>query len=745
MPALSLSVSLGWRFLPVWSVEMSSTHGEEIVAILDAGSQYGKVIDRRIRELNVETELLPIGTEANFFTSKYKAIVISGGPQSVYDVGAPKIDPKLFDLGIPILGICYGMQLMCFLGGKVVGKKASREDGQFIIKVDTTSELYANLEEEQSVLLTHGDTVFEAPGNDWKVTATSGSLIASIEHTQKHLYGVQFHPEVDLTLNGTIIFRNFLFGISKLNASFTLKDRQQTAIEYIQQKVGPESKVLVLVSGGVDSAVCAALVTKAIGPDRVHALHISNGFMRKHESERVTEALAKLDLKLRVVDASETFYSAKTFVKASSTGLPVITERLDCTIHPEEKRKIIGDTFMHVAQAEIARLGLKVENTFLAQGTLRPDLIESASHTVSKVAEVIKTHHNDTDLVRELRQKGHVIEPLADYHKDEVRAIGRSLGLPETLVSRQPFPGPGLAIRIICADQTPDIDPSFHQTNSKLNFLLQNFDPNHFDLMDININSELTQNPSNSQELKETTSNDHNNSSNSKLSDYSDGSSLSSSSNIPSELAELRSEEKTALKALLKTNHISAHLLPLKTVGVQGDGRSYKYLCALSCDNPHGTEEFFQPDWIELFGLAKLLPKIYHNINRVVYVFGPRLTSPITDITPTKLTKDVISQLQEADDIVNSVFIERDQMKGISQAPIILFPVPFDQPKGYRSIAIRTLITNDFMTGAAAVPGIHIDADALLEAAKRVSRDVPGIARVVYDLTSKPPATTEWE
>jgi GMP synthase (glutamine-hydrolysing) len=655
-----------------------------------------------VRELNVETVLLPISTPAVELSGKYAAVIISGGPQSVYDVAAPNVDATIFDIGVPVLGICYGMQLMCFQNGRQVGKKTSREDGQFQIQIDNTSALYADMESEQSVLLTHGDTVFDAP-EGWKVTAKSGSLIASIENTAKRLFGVQFHPEVDLTLEGTKIFKNFLFGICGLKGSFTLKDRKQIAIEHIQERVGPDAKVLVLVSGGVDSSVCAALCTLALGPERVFAVHISNGFMRKDESKRVKEALARLNLNLKMIDASEEFYSGTTSISRKLPGhgasVSYITDRLDCTINPEEKRKIIGDTFMRVAQAEIARLGLKAESTYLAQGTLRPDLIESASHTVSAAAEVIKTHHNDTDLVRELRQKGHVIEPLSEYHKDEVRALGRDLGLPDELVARHPFPGPGLAIRIICCDHKPDIDEEFHSTNARLQYLLTKFNPDDATVP------------------------------------------------MPEELAELREDEREVLRKLLKTTHVSAVLLPLKTVGVQGDGRSYKFICALSSDNlasPDDPEAIFHPDWAEMFGLAKFLPKIYHNINRVVYVFGKRIRDPVTQITPTKLTKDVIAQLQDADDKVNEILLHQDQLKCFSQAPVILFPVGFEKGDTHRSIAIRTLITNDFMTGAPAIPGVSFDRDALLSCVKSCLT-VPGIARVVYDLTSKPPATTEWE
>lgn len=704
-------------FFSVQSARMDIN--QEVVAIIDAGSQYGKVIDRRIRELNVETELFPIETPIETFKSpKYKAIVISGGPQSVYDEGAMVVDANIFELGVPVLGICYGMQLMCFQNGKQVGKKTHREDGQFTIKVDTTSALYADMEETQHVLLTHGDTVFDAP-TGWKVTATSGNLIASIENHEKRLYGVQYHPEVDLTRNGVKIFENFLFKICNLGATFSISDRKKVAIDYIRERVGPNSNVLVLVSGGVDSSVCAALVNRALeDPKRVFALHISNGFMRKDESKRVAAALARLDLNLIMVDASEVFYEARTKIAINAAqkiainnfspqqpGPSYETDRLDNIIAPEEKRKIIGDTFMRVAQREIQKLGLSVENTFLAQGTLRPDLIESASHTVSKSAAVIKTHHNDTELVRELRQTGRVIEPLSDYHKDEVRALGRDLGLPDDLVSRHPFPGPGLSIRIICSGPKADIDEKFSDTNRRLRHLLTEFHPD---------------NPN---------------------------------EKTPEELFELREDERSVFRKLILTSHISAVLLPFKTVGVQGDGRSYHYVCALSCDNPNkksidedssAADDIFDPDWETLVALAKFIPKIYHNVNRVVYVFGKRITEEITEVTPTKLTKDVIAKIQEADDAVNKVLLERHQMHKVAQAPIILFPVGFERGKGHRSVAIRTLITNDFMTGHAAVPGKEIDSQALLECVRGCLK-VPGIARVVYDLTSKPPGTTEWE
>ena len=393
---------------------VTSPHAEK-VAILDAGAQYGKVIDRRVRELSVECDLLTLDTPASEL-SEYSAIIVSGGPQSVNDPNAPKYDPAIFALGKPLLGICYGLQLLNHaLGGTVVSAKGGqREDGAFEIGLDQQSALFAGLGAKTEVLLTHGDSVDKLP-KGFKVNATSGALTAGIEDSARKLYGVQFHPEVDLSVDGTAMLRNFLYGICGLSGSYSAACRQDLAIEYIREAVGPTKKVLCLVSGGVDSSVCAALLHRAIGPERLICLHIDHGFMRHEESATVVEALKALGVPIDALDASKTFAAATTDIKG------VQTKPLCETVQPEEKRKIIGDTFMVVTQQMCEDKGLKAEDVFLAQGTLRPDLIESASALVSTNAECIKTHHNDTQLVRQLRDEGRILEPLKDYHKDEVR------------------------------------------------------------------------------------------------------------------------------------------------------------------------------------------------------------------------------------------------------------------------------------------------------------------------------------
>lgn len=615
------------------------------LAILDAGAQYAKIIDRRVRELQVESIIVPMNTPAPEL-KKYHALIISGGPESVYGDKAPSYDPAIFDLGKPILGICYGMQLMAHqLGGKVE-KKATREDGQFDITITIDSPLFKGLEPTQSVLLTHGDTVDQV-GKGFRIIAQSGELIAGLENQARQLYGVQFHPEVDLTEHGQDILRNFLFTIAHFAGTYTIANREQTAIAYLRATIG-DKKALILVSGGVDSSVSAALLAKALRPEQIIAVHVDTGFMRLEESSKVATALEVLGLNLRVIQAQQTFAQATTAIDGRETPpLHIVTS-------PEQKRKIIGDTFMRVANQAIADLELKAEDVFLVQGTLRPDLIESASTTVSHTAQTIKTHHNDTPLVRQLRDQGRVVEPLGDYHKDEVRRLGESLGLPEEIVWRQPFPGPGLAIRILCAEE-PYLTDDFAAINQQLK---QNF----------------------------------------------------------------------------ATETISATLLPVRTVGVQGDGRTFSYLVGLSG----------QPDWSQLFTIAKSIPKRIHQVNRIVYLFGDKVEGPITTITPTLLEPQVIDQLRHADDIVNQTLLKYDLLRSLTQVPVTLFPVHFGE-EGKRSVGIRTFITNDFMTGVPAQPGKAMPLAALEEMVARILAEVTGIARVAYDLTAKPPGTTEWE
>ncbi|XP_046850432.1 GMP synthase [glutamine-hydrolyzing]-like [Xenia sp. Carnegie-2017] len=669
---------------------------QERVAILDAGAQYGKVIDRRIRELKVETDFLPLETTASVIKQrKYKAIVISGGPGSINDTKPVLCDPHIFELGIPILGICYGIQLINKIFGGAVEKKTSREDGQFKISVDTSSPIFSGLSSTQDVLLTHGDTVTQvAPG--FREIAKSGNLVAGIDNEAKMIYGVQFHPEVDLTVHGVDMFKNFLFKIAGCSGQFTMDCRIHSCMDEIKKICG-SSKILSLVSGGVDSTVCTALLSQALGASSVYAVHIDNGFMRKNESEQVTQSLSALGLKLTVINASHTFYNAKTLQNSSDMDYPVkrwYSQTLNNSSDPEEKRKIIGDTFIQVANDAIKELKLDPKTTMLAQGTLRPDLIESGSAMASCKADAIKTHHNDTNLVRALREQGKVVEPLKDFHKDEVRELGVQLGLPRNLVDRHPFPGPGLAIRVICGEK-PYHKDDYADTKLIVTTI-------------VNYSESLTKPHTSLIAIKNASS----------------------------------PEEQEFMKFFSDKYKVTATLLPIKTVGVQGDCRTYSYVVALSSDE--------NVSYNDLMTLAKLIPRICHNVNRIVYAFGGRIHYPINDITPTYLSTCVLDLIKEADYIARKVLRDSGHMKSLSQMPVVLIPVHFDRdplsriPSCQRSVVIRTFITNDFMTGVPATIDKEIPEHVFLEMAKQIKK-IPGISRVLYDLTAKPPGTTEWE
>jgi len=397
----------------------------ETIAILDFGSQYGQLIARRVREHNVYSIICQPDISAEELSQlNIKGIILSGGPASVYDKGAPKCDEKIFNLGVPVLGICYGMQLGCkILGAKIVAA-SRREYGRTNLCILDKSDLFANLPDSITAWASHGDQVSELSDDFTLLAATETCPFAAVRHSKKQFFGVQFHPEVAHTPKGSIILKNFLYNICNCSSDWKMSDFVSEAIKKVRRQVG-QAKVICGLSGGVDSAVTASLIHKAIG-DNLVCIFVDNGLLRKNERDYVVSNFRDhFHVDLRVIDWSEQFLG-----------------RLVGVIDPQEKRKIIGGEFIEAFKSEASKIA---NARFLAQGTLYPDVIESGSKE-GNLAANIKLHHNVGGLPAELGFE--LVEPLRDLFKDEVRLVGEYLGLPEDMVWRHPFPGPGLAVRI---------------------------------------------------------------------------------------------------------------------------------------------------------------------------------------------------------------------------------------------------------------------------------------------------------
>ncbi len=616
----------------------------EKLAILDCGGQYTKVIDRRVRELGVKSDIFPINVKSEELKD-YKSVILSGGPNSVASNQRLQFDESIFELGIPVLGICYGMQLMSDYFGGVVDSNVKKEYGQNEIIINTNNPIFEGLSEKQQVLMSHGDTVKIVP-KGFEIVAKSGDAIAAIANVENKMYGFQFHPEVDLTEEGMKMLENFIRKIANYKDFYALEDRIQTSINMIQEKV-KNNKVVVLVSGGVDSAVTAALLVKALDPDNIYAIHIDSGFMRKNESDIICENLKKLGLKNLIREnAKDYFFNTVVEVNGKKIG-PLVD-----TIDPETKRQIIGEIFIRIANNVIERLGLDPKNTFIAQGTLRPDLIESGNPDISGFAHKIKTHHNDVEIVREARKKGLIVETNSDWHKDEVRKVARKLGLEEAIASRQPFPGPGLAIRLLCHDKNDE--------------------------------------------------------------------------------AIISEKEIQSLNEILFGTNERGYIIPIKSVGVQGDCRSYRNLCLME-----GNKLDF--DWKTITIKAKEVTDSINTINRVGYILNKNNISEVPKCFDMKICDETVDLLRELDSIVTSNL----EKAKVNQTFAVLLPVGIN--KKY-SVAIRTFVTNDFMTGRPGEIGEEVSKEMLEKVVKEITEKFGDkIEFIIYDVTSKPPATCEWQ
>ena len=616
----------------------------EKLAILDCGGQYTKVIDRRVRELGVKSDIFPISIKSDELKD-YGSIILSGGPNNIGESERLNFDEKVFELGVPVLGICYGMQLMSDHFGGVVASDVKKEYGQCEVWIDTNAPIFDGLEETQQVLMSHGDTVKVKP-EGFEVIAKSGDAIAGIGDVKRKMYGFQFHPEVDLTEQGMKMLENFIRKVAEYKEVYELDDRIQTSIKMIQEKVG-DNKIIVLVSGGVDSAVTAALLVKALNPDNIYAIHVDSGFMRKNESDIVCENLKKLGMKNLIRENAKDYFF-NTIVETEDGPIGPLVD----TVDPEKKRRIIGEVFIQVTNRVIERLGLDKENTFIAQGTLRPDLIESGNPDISGFAHKIKTHHNDVEVIRQARKKGLIVETNADWHKDEVRRVARKLGLEEKIASRQPFPGPGLAIRLICHDKTEEI--------------------------------------------------------------------------------EILPEDVQKLNSILEDTSEKGQILPIKSVGVQGDARSYRNLCLME-----GNKLDF--DWKEVTSKAKEITDSINSINRVGYILNKSNLQEEIKCFDMRICDEAVDLLRELDNIVTTNL----ESAKVNQTFAVLIPIGITMKY---SVAIRTFVTNDFMTGRPGEIGKEVEKKDIENIVNEIeSKFGDKIEFIIYDVTSKPPATTEWQ
>jgi GMP synthase (glutamine-hydrolysing) len=597
------------------------------IAVLDFGGQYAHLIANRVRRLNVFSEILEAETPAEKLKG-YKGIIFSGGPESVYDANSTKCDPAVLNLGIPILGICYGHQVLAYMqGARVEHDPASSEYGLTKMHVIKDAGIFKGLAPNETVWMSHGDSVKELPAGYEVIGATKAKQWAAVANFSKNFYGVQFHIEVTHTKSGMKMLENFI-DICGAKREWKIDNYIEEKIEEIKKTVG-DKKVFMLVSGGVDSTVAFVLLHKALGADRVYGLFVDTGFLRMNERDQVAKSLKDAGFEnLHVKDASALYF-----------------EKLKEVYEPEEKRKIIGDLFLQVQADTAAELKLNPDEWLLGQGTIYPDTIESGG---TKHAAKIKTHHNRVPQIEELIKQGKIIEPIAQLYKDEVRAVGAKLGLPENMVWRHPFPGPGLAVRCLCAKQE-----SY---------------PHDALLLEKRLNEEL---------------------------------------------------------AIYK---LTAKILPIQSVGVQGDFRTYRHPIVLC-----GTADFAL-----LQQLATDLINRYKDINRVLKLLHP-LDIKSVKVTNSYLTPERISLLQKADDKVTKFIDKNNLARKIWQFPTVLLPLSVNGAEG-ESVVLRPVESEEAMTA-------NFYQMDLMQVEKLAAdlHSIDGITSVFYDVTNKPPGTIEWE
>lgn len=583
------------------------------VAVLDAGGQYCHLIARKVREQGVYAEVRPSDTPAAELRS-YRALIISGGPNSVYESGSPTVDPAIFSSGQAVLGICYGLQLMAYLLDGRVAKGEKGEYGLAILDVLSQDALFDGIACSQQVWMSHRDTVSALPAGFRLQAATATCAVAAMADHARKLYGVQFHPEVVHTHKGRELLSNFLFPIAGCVKDWSPRGRLAELEQSIREAAAGRN-VFFFVSGGVDSSVAYTLCLRALGPERVHGVYVDTGLMREGETEFVEQVFERL--------------AAGTFAVERAAGQ--FLGALAGVRDPEQKRHIIGEQFVRI-QESILESGHYLDgNWILGQGTIYPDTIESGG---TAKADVIKTHHNRVPGIQRLLEAKRIVEPLTSFYKDEVREIGRELGLPEELLARHPFPGPGLAIRCLASEHT-------------------------------------------------------------------------------------RPLERVA----------DGWMIPVRSVGVQGDSRSYRHVLALNAFP--GRQADLQAHATEMINRTA-------GVNRAVALVDSMAPIHQLCVHQSALCDERLQRLRRADAIVRRVSHLNGFESQVWQFPVVLIPVG-DQLRP-DSVVLRPVNSVDGMTAQS----VAMD-DNLLRALAAELLQVPGVAAVFYDLTHKPPGTIEWE
>ena len=599
------------------------------IVVLDFGGQYAHLIANRIRRLRVHAEIRSPETAVADLQDA-DGLILSGGPASVYDPEAPAYNPDILAMGKPMLGLCYGHQLLCHRLGGQVEMGETHEFGAAYLHVHKAEGVLAGLDERERVWMSHRDHVAALPPGFAVLGATEDCPVAAMGDDERKIYGLQFHPEVTHTVRGMEILDNFA-ALCGAERNWTMERYTEETIERLQEQAQGRN-VFLFVSGGVDSSVAFLLLNRALGAERVLGLHIDNGFMREGETAMVERLMKGAGLhNLEVVDASAEFLAA--------------TEGI---ADPEEKRRRIGEEFIRVRDRALAALALDPDEWLLGQGTLYTDTIESGG---TENAAVIKTHHNRVGVIDQLLAEGKVVEPLDQLYKDEARTLGETLGLPHHLVWRHPFPGPGLAVRALCSDG-PDVE------------------------------------------------------------DADSGLAL---------------ETVAEAQKVAATFGLALDVLPLRSVGVQGDSRTYAHPAVVTG----------QREWKTLEALSTELTNNFPSINRVIYLLGPT-PRPQQNLKAGYLTRDRLDLLRRADAISMEALERHGLMEEVTQMPTVLLPLSSDGVQ--ESVVLRPIATSDFMTARfCPLPQAFLDdvCERLLALA--------GIEAVFYDITHKPPGTVEWE